>query len=107
MARKSASDLVEDLAGLGEEILKRAIAETRSDVAAQVEDQFLGTKNRKMYSGAAADDCIVSALADFPTMTDARLQALRERFETDGVSDDFRAGILFAVRLVADKDYDY
>ncbi|MGW4533519.1 hypothetical protein ACWEOI_21470 [Nocardia sp. NPDC004340] len=35
------------------------------------------------------------------------LHALVDRFEDDGVSPDFRAGVLFAVKLLADPKFDY
>ena len=111
MARKSASDLAEDLAGLGEEIVKRATAETRKYIALEIEEQFLGTPraSRKTYGGRHPDACIVEALEDTSaaSMQDPRLQAALDRFVQDGPSDDFRAGILFAVRLFADPDFDY
>uniref|UniRef100_UPI0037C5C900 hypothetical protein n=1 Tax=Amycolatopsis benzoatilytica TaxID=346045 RepID=UPI0037C5C900 len=111
MAKKSASELADELAGLGEEIVKRATAETRKYVAQEIEEQFLGTPRaaRKTYCGRTPDDCIMDALTDdeAASLKDARLQAVRERFEEDGPSDDFRAGILFAVRLFADPTFDY
>jgi hypothetical protein len=109
MAKKSAADLVEELAGAGEEIRQRAVAETRKYVALELEEQFLGTAraSRSTYGGANPDDCIVEALAEFSSLCDPRLQAVRARFEEDGVSDDFRAGVLFAVRLLADPEFDY
>jgi hypothetical protein len=107
MARKTASDLVDELACLGEEIQKRTAAETRKDAASSIEDQFLGTRSRALYCGSSADDCVVQALTEFPSLTDRRLQGLAERFDAEGVSDDFRAGILFAARLIADKDFEF
>ncbi len=109
MAKKSVSELVDQVAVLAEEIGKQAVAETRRDVARQVEEHFLGGKNvsRTVYDGASPDDCIVYALGEYPTMTHPDLTAAFVRFDADGVSDDFRAGILFAVRLFADSEYDY
>lgn len=109
MPKKTSSDLAEELAGLGEEIRQRAIAETRKDIAEEVAAHFLGGPRvaRRTYGGTSPDDCIVEALADFETLRDPRLQSARDRFEEQGVSDDFRAGVLFAVRLFADPHYDY
>lgn len=106
---KSASDLVNDLAGIGEQIQKAAIAETRKYVAQAVEDQFLQVTGRKIYGGKGADEHIVEMLREAPLNEIPRLRQALEHFEdNDGeVSEDFRAGILFAVRLFADEMYDY
>ncbi|GAB3916228.1 hypothetical protein ACFQ1S_20965 [Kibdelosporangium lantanae] len=107
MAKKTSEDLVDEMTGMAAEIRRLAVAETRRDLAAGIEEHFLGTKSsRKGYTGTP-DECVIEALDDFPTMRDPRLLAIRERLATDGVTDDFRAGIVFALRLVADDEYDY
>jgi hypothetical protein len=101
MAKKTASSMVEDIADLAAKLEQAAGQETRTYLAREIENQFLGV------SRPVTDDCIIEALADYPSLTDRRLQALRDRFVSEGVSEDFRAGLLFAVRLVADLDYEY
>src|SRR5690242_15238483 len=109
MAKRSASDLAGELAELGEEIRRRAVAETRRDLAREIEEQFVGgpAVSRRTYGGASPDECVVEALGEVPTLRDPRLESLRDRFEEEGVSADFRAGVLFVVRLMADPEYDY
>lgn len=108
MAKKTASDLEGQIASLAEDLRSLTIRETRTDIADGIKAQFLGSRrvSRTTFRGASPDDCILEALAD-PTFQDTPLQALHERFSNDGVSDDFRAGIAFALRLVADQDYEY
>jgi hypothetical protein len=110
---KSATDLAEGLAGMvagiGEDIQRAAIAETREYVAKAVENQFLQPTGRKTYGGATPDECIVEMLREAPLNEIPRLRQALQRIEDNGgeVSEDFRAGILMAVRLFADEDYDY
>lgn len=93
---KSASDLAEILAGLGEQIRTTAITEVRTDLAAEIRKQFCGPR--------ATDEHVIELLdEDMP----AKVRALRARFETEGVSADFLAGILFAASIVADERYEY
>ncbi|WP_285509906.1 hypothetical protein, partial [Actinokineospora sp. NBRC 105648] len=63
---------------------------------------------RATFSGLSADDSVVETLRDGgPAMADPGLDGLAERFDVEGVSADFRAGILFAVRHMADLAYEY
>ena len=106
---KTANDIADQIADLASQLQETTVAEVRTDLAEGIENHFLGRRgvSRTTYEGRSADDCVIDALADFPTLTDKRLQALRDRFENEGVSDDFKAGLLFAIRLVADKGYEY
>lgn len=93
---KSASDLADTLAGLGEQIRTTAITEVRTYLAKEIKDQFCGPK--------ATDEHVIELLdEDMP----AKVRALRVRFETEGVSADFLAGILFAATVFADERYEY
>ncbi|WP_329073506.1 hypothetical protein [Amycolatopsis sp. NBC_01480] len=111
MAKRTASvsDLVEQMAGLAEEIKTAAVNETRKYVAMGIEDHLIKATDRQTYSGMTPDESIVEALREFPTLREARLQAALKRFEAneDEVTDDFRAGLLMAIRLFADPEYDY
>jgi hypothetical protein len=110
---KSATDLAEGLAGMvagiGEQIQQAAISETRTYVAKAIEEQFLQPTGRKTYGGASADQCIVEMLREAPLNEIPRLREALQRIEDNGgqVSEDMRVGILFAVRLFADPDFDY
>ena len=101
MAKKTSSDLAAQIADLADDLQRLTVREVRTDLSNEIEDRFL--KGRRVSS----DDSVIEALTDFPTMKDPRLQGLRQRFENDGVSDDFRAGLLFALRLVGDQVYEY
>ncbi|MFD8498000.1 hypothetical protein [Amycolatopsis sp. NPDC059657] len=106
--RASASTLVESVAGLAEEIQKAAVAETREDVAQGIEEHFLRETNRRTYGGKSADESIREALAEYPSLREVpQLQDALARFEGAEIPEDFRAGVLFAVKLVADLDYEY
>src|SRR5689334_20918608 len=99
---KSASGLAEGLvdkvASIVEEIERAAITETRKFVSKAVEAQFLQPTGRRTYGGKTPDESIVEMLREAPLNEIPRLQQALERFETGEVSEDFRAGILFAVR---------
>ncbi|GAB3916152.1 hypothetical protein GCM10029964_128550 [Kibdelosporangium lantanae] len=70
MAKKTSEDLVDEMTGMAAEIRRLAVAETRRDLAAGIEEHFLGTKSsRKGYTGTP-DECVIEALDDFPTMRD-------------------------------------
>lgn len=108
--RKSAGELADGLSAIGEEIVCRAVAETRRDLADGIEEYMLGRPrlSRAAYGEASPDDCVITALTEWPTLRkDAALRAVAARFEEDGVSSDFRAGVLFAVRLISDLEYEY
>lgn len=110
---KSATELAESLAGmvagLGEEIQSAAIAETREYVAKVIEDQFLQPTGRKTFGGASPDQCIADMLREAPLNKIPRLRDALARIEDNAmqVPEDMKAGILFAVRLFADPDFDY
>lgn len=112
MTRKSAADLAEEMADLAHEVRRRAAEEIRTDIAREIEDRYLGRPgmNRNIYAGRHPDDCVVEELADNPALRIPVLQAALARFndeDGDGVTADFRAGVLFAVRLLTDSDFDY
>ncbi|MGW6730218.1 hypothetical protein ACWF9G_30330 [Nocardia sp. NPDC055029] len=110
MAKKSASELADELAGLGEEIRQRATDEARTDIAQHIRDMFVGGPkiDRKSFGGASPDACIHEFLDDHPSLQkDPLLKATAKRLDEDGINDDFRAGIAFACRLFADPDFDY
>lgn len=105
--RISAEEAANQIAELVEQVKTSSIADTREDAATAVEDHFLGRRgvSRSTYSGASPDECILDALATYPTLNDPRLSAALVRM-AEGVTEDFRAGLLMAVRLVGDHDYD-
>lgn len=107
---KSAEEMSEEIAVLIEDMREKAVRETRKDVADAIEEQFLGKPrvSRSMYNGASPDTCILEFLNDDypPLAKERRLQGLLDRFNEDGITDDFRAGILFAVRLAADPEFE-
>jgi hypothetical protein len=112
MTRKSAAELAEGLAETAHEVRRRAAEEIRDDIAREIEDRYLGRPgtNRSVYAGRHPDDCVVEELADNPALQVPVLQAALARFndeDGDGITADFRAGVLFAVRLLADPDFDY
>ncbi|MFE6925963.1 hypothetical protein ACFVAV_33470 [Nocardia sp. NPDC057663] len=110
MAKKSASELADELAGLGEEIRQRATEEARKYVALAIEEMFLGGPkvNRKQFDNRSPEDCIFEFLEEQASLqSEPTLKAALNRLDESGISDDFRAGILFACRLFADPDFDY
>ncbi|MGW6728713.1 hypothetical protein ACWF9G_22675 [Nocardia sp. NPDC055029] len=110
MASKSASELADELAGFGEEIRQRATDEARADISQHIREMFLGGPkiDRKGFGGATPADCVFEFLAEHPSLQkDPLLKAAAKRFDDNGISDDFRAGVLFACRLFADPNFDY
>ncbi len=110
MAKKSASELADELSGIGEEIRQRATDEARTDIAQHIREMFIGGPkiDRKSFGGDSPDACIHEFLDDHPSIqSDPLLEAAAERFDENGISDDFRAGIAFACRLFADLGFDY
>ena len=110
MAKKSAQAIVDDLTAVGEDIRQRAVEETREYVARAVEEMFLGGPNvgRRQFDHRSPHDCIYEYLQDHETLqAEPSLKAALERFEDSYVTDDFRAGILFACKLFADPDFEY
>ncbi|MFI7524531.1 hypothetical protein [Nocardia salmonicida] len=110
MAKKSADELVDELAGRAEEIRQRATEEARIYIAKHMEELFLGGPkvSRHPFGGESPADCIYEFLADHPSLQkDALLTAAKVRFDEDMISEDFLAGVLFACRLFADPDFDY
>ncbi|WP_330185977.1 hypothetical protein OHB26_39625 (plasmid) [Nocardia sp. NBC_01503] len=67
--------------------------------------------DRSVYGGRLPEDCLFEELTNNPALAKVpELQAALARFDTDdgdGVTLDFRAGVLFAVRLLTDPDFDY
>src|SRR5438445_344579 len=103
MAKKNSADLFSDLGELAEAMRDRAIAETRRDVADALQERFLDQAGPSTCGGASPDDCVIEAL---DSMSDRQLKALRNRFSDEGVSYDFRAGLLFAIRFTADPKWE-
>ena len=111
--RKSASELADELAGMGEEIRQRAVDETREDLAQEIRDQFTGGPkvSRRTYGGQSPAACIEEALdhmksAGQPPMP-PELAAVAERIERDGVPEAFTAGIQFAARCMEDLSFEF
>lgn len=106
---KSTQDLIAELAGIGQDIEDAAKHDVREYLAKGIENEFLrADADRSTFEGQTPNERIEQALAEWPTMKAARLQAMLGRIKFDtGVTDDFRAGILFAVKLIADEEYDY
>jgi hypothetical protein len=118
IAMLGAQDLAELAGGLAHDVYLKAIDESRVEVAKAVEDQFLSTRKRDTYQGASPDQCIIDLLTEQPEIdkktgaeippfiTDPKLRELGTDFALDGVSDEFRQGIRFALLLVGNTDYD-
>lgn len=110
MTKKSADDLVGELAGIGEEIRQRATAEARKYIPLHIKELFLGGPNisRSQFGHRSTEDCIFEFLEEHPSLqAEPELKAALKQLDENGVSDDFRAGILFACTLFADLDFDY
>ncbi|GAB4590335.1 hypothetical protein [Nocardia sp. IFM 10818] len=113
MTGKSATQLADELADIAHEVRRRAADEVRADIAQEIEQRFLGRQglDRSVYAGRHPDDCLLLELADNPALQKIpTLRAALQRFDDedgDGVTADFRAGVLFAVKLFADPDFDY
>lgn len=106
---KSAEELADDLAALAQELRRTAADEVRAEIAREIEQRFLTrtSDNRTTYIGSP-DDCLLEELTDNPVLQQVpALQALVDRFEDDGVSPDFRAGVLFAARLLGSPTFEY
>lgn len=106
---KSAEELADDLAALAQELRATAAGEVRTEIAREIEQRFLTrtSDNGTTYVGSP-DDCLLEELTDNPVLQQIpALQALIDRFEDDGISPDFRAGVLFAAKLIADPGFDY
>ncbi|WP_280220662.1 hypothetical protein [Nocardia neocaledoniensis] len=110
MAKKSASELVDELSGIGEELRQLAVDETRTYVARAVEEMFLGGPkiDRRQFDNRSPEDCIFEFLAEQASLqSEPTLKAALDRLDENGITDDFRAGILFACKLFADPTFDY
>lgn len=92
---KTASDLADTLAGLGEQIRTAAITETRRGLAAELKAQFTASDAGTQVMEVLDDDMPAS------------VRKLRGKFEAEGVSAEFLAGIRFAASLVADERYEF
>lgn len=111
MTEQTASELAEGLAdavaGMGEQIRATAVAETRELMAAALESQFLQPSGREQFGGSTPDELIMQFLGEAEMAEIPRLRNALARFEEDGeVSEDFRAALLFAVRLIRDETYE-
>lgn len=89
---KTATDLADTLAGLGEQIRTAAVTETRKDLAAAIKDQ-----------STSSNSDIIATLDD---AMPASLRNLRARFEAEGVPADFLRGIQYAAELLADPRFE-
>lgn len=106
---KTAGELADDLAAAAQELRQAAASEVRVEIAREIEHRFLERRgdDRTTYVGSP-DDCLIEELTDNPVLQEIpALKALADRFADDGVSPDFRAGVLFAARLVADAGFEY
>jgi hypothetical protein len=117
VALLGAQELAEISGGFAEDVYRKAVDETRIEAAGSVEAHFLNTTNRTMYRGETPDRCIIDMLTEQPEVqkdgtvieplvTDPKLRQLGTDFGLDGVSDDFRQGMKFALMLVGSLDYD-
>jgi hypothetical protein len=122
LARMSLSDISDWVGNLIAEqltaVARRSEQDTRRDVAQAIKAQFLSTTNRATYLGKSPDHCIIEVLTEEPMVDkdngktvqplvqDAKMRQLGVDFGQDGVSEDFRAGIRFALLLVGDLDYE-
>jgi len=103
----TANDLSECLGWLGEEIQKRATAQTREEVADALRDTFLDRSHTTVKYTDTPDDAIVDSLRlSKETKGRLRLQGLADRFDNDGVTEDFRLGIAFAVAMIRDSEFE-
>lgn len=106
----TADELAERIGTLTADLQRLAAEEVRADIATEIEHRYLGKpgRSRAVYRDATPEDCVLLELRDNPALRDD--PALREcaaRIEEHGITPDFRAGILFAVRLLADPEFDY
>ncbi|GAA3435622.1 hypothetical protein [Kutzneria kofuensis] len=87
------------------EFESQVVTDTREYLAYGIQAHYLAESRQSgWFPTSSADEHIVEDLA---TATDPRAQQLRDRFAADGVSEDFRAGLLFAVQLIRDFDHEY
>lgn len=116
-AMLNAQELAELSGGFALEVYSKAMNESRVEIAEAVEAQFLRRTGRSTYRGESPDQCIIDLLTEQPEVgkdgevippfiTDEKLRALGVDFATDGVSDEFRAGIRFALLLVGNTEYE-
>jgi hypothetical protein len=101
----TASDLSECLGWLGEEIEKRATAQTREDVADALRDSFVDRSQTRVTYSDTPEHSIIEALR-LSKATTGRLQALAGRFDDEGVSADFRLGLEFAIAMIRDQEFE-
>ncbi|WP_410666429.1 hypothetical protein [Amycolatopsis sp. lyj-84] len=99
----TASDLSESLGWLGEEIQKRAVDQTREEVADALRDTFLDRSRTSVKYSYSPDEAIVSMLRE---VKGGQFEGLADRFETDGVPNDFRLGLEFAIALTRDTEFE-
>jgi hypothetical protein len=101
----SAGELAECLGWLGEEIQKRATAQTREEVADALRDQFVDRSHTYVKFNGTTDDAIVEALR-LSKQTKGQLVGLADRFDNDGVPADFRLGLAFAIAMIRDDEFE-
>lgn len=102
----TASDLSECLGWLGDEIEKRAAAQTREEIADALRDSFIDRSHTSCKYSDTPDDSITEALRESKKTTGRRFQGLTDRFDNDGVSDDFRLGLEFAIAMIRDPEFE-
>jgi hypothetical protein len=117
VALLGAQELAEVSGGFAHDVYRKAVDETRVDAAGSIEAHFIQRTDRSMYRGESPDQCIIDMLTEQaetaedgtvtePLITDPALRQLGVDFGQDGVSDDFRQGIRFALMCLGSLDYD-
>lgn len=111
MARKTASDWVESLAGTVESMATKihdtAVTETRKWTAEMITNTYLQPTGRKTFGGKTPDESILQTLGYEDMAEVPRLAAARELFAEGGeFAEGLRAGLLMAARMVADERYE-
>lgn len=105
MAR-TADDVSEQIAELMEEFENKLRAETRRDCADELRDRFVDRSHTKVSYPMPVQDQIIEALRIYKSLGAAAFKGVADRYDEDGVPADFRLGLLFAINLLKDKDFE-